>query len=110
MSRFTQTGKPVSFLKPLLATAVLAAIAALFICGIFSVSDTAYERQKESLTNALSRSITYCYTVEGSYPDRLEYIEENYGLIYNRELFYVDYRTNGANIYPDVTVLEIKEK
>ncbi|MGN0671784.1 MAG: hypothetical protein ACI4KE_04050, partial [Anaerovoracaceae bacterium] len=82
----------------------------LFICGIFSVSDTAYERQKESLTNALSRSITYCYTVEGSYPDSLEYIEENYGLIYNRELFYVDYRTNGANIYPDVTVLEIKEK
>ncbi len=109
MARFTQTKQTGSSPKTLLAAAVLAVIVALFTSGIFQIADTSYERQKESLVNALSRNIAYCYTVEGSYPESLEYIEENYGLIYNRELFYVDYKTNGANIYPDVTILEIKE-
>ena len=36
----------------------------------------------------------------------LEYLKENYGLTYNEDLFYVDYRTTGANLMPDVTIIE----
>ena len=36
----------------------------------------------------------------------LEYLKENYGLTYNEDLFYVDYRTTGANLIPDVTIIE----
>lgn len=80
----------------------------LFIQGIYSVSDSTVRRQKESLENAIMRDIVYCYSVEGSYPESLEYMQENYGLTYDKELFFVDYRVNGANLLPDVTIIERK--
>ena len=62
-------------------------------------------RQLESLENAIHQSIVYCYTLEGCYPESLEYMKEHYGLIYNEELFFVDYRLQGTNIMPDVTII-----
>lgn len=80
----------------------------LFVQGISSFSASTKRRQKESLENALMRSITYCYTMEGSYPESLDYLKEHYGLTYNEDLFFVDYRVSGANILPDVTIIERK--
>ena len=68
------------------------------------------KRQKESLENAIMRNITYCYTVEGTYPESLAYLKENYGLTYNEDLFFVDYRVSGSNILPDVTIIEREGK
>ena len=77
----------------------------VFIKGIASVSETTIDKQKESLTTALNRSITQCYAVEGTYPPSLEYIEHHYGLTYDHDKFFVDYQVYGANMYPTVTVL-----
>ena len=82
----------------------------VFIRGIASVSDTTLEKQKESLTTALERSITQCYAVEGTYPPSLEYIEEHYGLTYDHDRFFVDYQVYGSNMYPTVTVLTRNKK
>ena len=62
--------------------------------------------QKESLERALNRSIVYCYATEGTYPESLEDLKAHYGLTYDEDLFFVDYQTVGANIYPDVTIIE----
>ena len=72
------------------------------------MSEGTRKRQKESLENAVMRDVTYCYTVEGAYPESLEYLEEHYGLTYDEDLFFVDYRISGANIFPDITVIEKK--
>ena len=88
---------------------VFLAIALLFFQGISSVSSGTRKRQKESLENAITRSITHCYAVEGSYPASLEYLKENYGLTYDENLFFVDYQTIGSNILPDVTIIEREE-
>lgn len=88
---------------------VFLAIALLFFQGISSVSAGTRKRQKESLENAITRSITHCYAVEGSYPASLEYLKENYGLTYDEDLFFVDYQTIGSNILPDVTIIEREE-
>lgn len=80
-------------------------IAVLFIRGIASVSDTTLAKQRESLETALHRSISQCYAVEGLYPPTLDYIEQHYGLIYDKELFRVDYQPFGSNIFPDVTII-----
>ena len=77
----------------------------VFIKGIASVSETTIDKQKESLTTALNRSITQCYAVEGTHPPSLEYIENHYGLTYDHDKFFVDYQVYGANMYPTVTVL-----
>ena len=80
-------------------------IGILFVNGVSSVSETTLSKQKESLETALHRSISQCYAVEGIYPPSLSYIEENYGLTYDKELFHIDYQPFSSNIFPDVTIL-----
>ncbi len=95
-------GAKLIYLLPLLAFLLLFI---LFYQGVNSVSDTTLEKQKESLETALTRSITQCYAVEGAYPPDLTYIEEHYGLIYDKDLFFVDYQPVGSNIMPDFTII-----
>ena len=80
-----------------------------FSLGVSSLLADTGRREKESLERALRRSITYCYAVEGSYPESLSYLTEHYGLTYDHRHFFVDYRITGSNLYPDVTVLEVNE-
>ena len=97
---------PFAKLVYLLPLAAFLALFLLFYSSLQSVSDTALEKQRESLETALNRSIAQCYAVEGAYPPSLAYIKEHYGLLYNEELFYVDYQPIGSNIMPDVTILD----
>ena len=78
----------------------------LFFYGVSSVGNTQISKQKESLETALTRDITHCYAVEGMYPPNLAYIEEHYGLTYDKDLFFVDYQPIGANLRPDITIIE----
>ena len=41
-----------------------------------------------------------------SHTESLDYLKTNYGITYNEDLFFVDYRISGANIFPDVTIIE----
>ncbi len=110
MSRFTYKKQPRTVHKFLLSVCLFFAILFLFVGGISSLSSGTRQRQKESLENAIMRGITYCYAVEGAYPESLDYLRENYGLTYDENLFFVDYRVTGSNILPDVTIIERKEQ
>lgn len=70
----------------------------------FSTANLSYER--DLLEQALEKSIAQCYALEGSYPVSLEYLIAHYGLIYNEEHFYIDYRYIGGNLWPDITIIE----
>lgn len=83
---------------------VLAAV--IFICSVTSVSKGSVSAQRENLQSAINRAVIYCYAVEGTYPESLDYIKQNYGLVYDENLFYVDYKIRGANIFPDVTIIQ----
>ena len=77
---------------------LLAACTVLF--GAFSskLSDDNTKRSKSTLERALTRSITQCYALEGTY----------YGLTYNSDYYYIDYQYIGSNLRPDVTIIERK--
>ena len=90
----------------LLSVCVFLLVIILFIQGTTSLSGSTTARQKEALEHAITRSMTYCYSVEGIYPESLDYLKEHYGLRYNEDLFYVDYRITGANLMPDITIIE----
>lgn len=112
MARFSYTGSerrriPRS-ISLLLQLALWALIIGLFLYGIRTFSAYTREKQRESLDYALKRDIAECYALEGIYPPDIDYLREHYGLTYDENLFYVDYRTLGSNLYPDVTVLELK--
>ena len=84
------------------------AVLVIFYTGIDAFSADSIQRQKSNLEHALQRSITYCYATEGAYPQDLDYLKSHYGLTWDENLFYVDYRVSAANIYPDVTILNRK--
>ena len=106
MHRFEYEKRSRFFGKLLISVCVFLFVMFLFLSGVSSLSESTTKRQKEALEDAITQSISYCYSVEGVYPESLEYLKENYGLTYNEDLFYVDYRTTGANLMPDVTIIE----
>ena len=92
-------------------TAYLPILLLVVVLGVFiGFSDSFYQSsldsEKDVLQKALDRSITQCYALEGSYPNNLVYLEEHYGLTYNKERFFIDYQYIGDNLRPDVTIIE----
>lgn len=76
-----------------------------FVHMVSNISSDTVSRQEESLSQALSRCIVSCYCVEGTYPPNVAYLINHYGLLYDDDTFFIDYRFEGSNIYPDVSVL-----
>lgn len=110
MARFQYRKTAHTYRKFVLSVCAFALITGVFYQGVESLSSSTQKRQKESLENALIRNITYCYAVEGAYPENLDYLKEHYGLTYDEDRFFVDYQVIGANILPDVTIIEKGEK
>ncbi len=109
MNRFAM-GRPVrNFPLGLLLSALLfLAVAILTVEGLSSVSETTGQKGLESLETALLRDVVHCYATEGFYPPSLEYLEEHYGLTYDKSRYWIDYQPVGSNLMPDMTVLEIR--
>lgn len=106
MNRFGKKSSKLSFLSkakiPILA---FFALFLAFLYGISSVSSTTKEKQAESLKSTIHKNIVHCYAVEGTYPPSLDYLESHYGLIYDKDAFFVDYQSIGSNLMPDVTII-----
>ncbi len=85
-------------------------VIAAFLFGISFISSTSSKDQTKILTDAVSKDIIHCYAVEGYYPPNLKYIEEHYGLTYDKERYFIDYVPIGDNIMPSVTIVEIGKK
>ena len=105
MARFQEKRSPSVFRGLQLSVCMFVLIFALFFFGISHLSEDMVRRQKETLENALNRSITYCYAVEGAYPQSLEELERGYGLAYNKDAYIVSYDAFASNIMPNIQVL-----
>lgn len=88
-----------------ISIAIFLGIALIFIVAVDRLGRGQIKKQQESLENAIARDIVQCYAIEGQYPPTLEYMEDHYGLIYDKTTFFVDYQPIAANLYPDYTVL-----
>lgn len=89
-----------------LSILLFAGICVAFLDGFGTLSDTARRKQKESLENAIWRGVTQYYALEGRYPESLEDLTDTYGIRYDKKEYFVDYQIAGANILPDITVIE----
>ena len=56
------------------------------------------------LEDAIRKAAVHCYAIEGQYPENLEYLKKNYGLVVNHKNYIIEYRNIGANIMPDIFV------
>ena len=85
-------------------------VIAVFLMGISFIASTSSKDQTQILTDAVNKDIIHCYAVEGYYPPSLKYIEDHYGLTYDKTRYIVDYVPVGDNIMPSVTIVEISRK
>lgn len=110
MHRF-ETQKTGSSSKSFLLSVVcFCVIVCLFLLGVSRVSDRTDAQASETLHQAVSRGIVRCYTIEGAYPESLQYLKDYYGLTYDEERFFVDYQVLGRNLLPDVTIIDRREQ
>jgi len=86
----------------------------IFVCmlavagaGITGMRSRNTEQQLVVQKKAIERAAVLCYALEGFYPPRMEYLEEKYGLIVDRDRFFVVYRTFGSNIRPEISVYRL---
>ena len=80
----------------------------LFLCftlGINWMSREASQTELDILKQAIQRSVVHCYAAEGQYPESLAYLEERYGLRYDKEKYFIGYEVLGENIMPDITII-----
>ena len=77
-----------------------------FVIAVNRLEQNTAEEQKKALEAAIERNITSCYALEGMFPPGLDYMKQHYGLSYDEQLFFVDYRPIAANIRPDYIVIE----
>ena len=84
----------------------------VMLCFLAALSNLDQGRQEEGkyqLEKALRNASMACYAAEGIFPPSLEYLEKNYGVPVDHEMYTVIYEAIGSNLMPDITVLEKNE-
>ena len=85
------------------AILVLAIASAIFISAM--AGKNLQNQRAESIKDAVLRAAFQCYSVEGVYPDRLDYLEKAYGVMINHDEYRVTYDCYASNMPPKVQVL-----
>lgn len=106
MNRFIMHKQRNNSISVFIALILSVGALALFLSASDSWSNRFVQEQKETLERALTRAAVYCYSIEGAYPETLEYLEDAYGITYDKTLFFVDYQVLGSNLMPEITVIE----
>ncbi len=94
----------------IISAAVFCIVLSVFTLGVSRISDQTDAQAMQTLRQALNRGIIHCYTLEGAYPENLQYLKDHYGLTYDEERFFVDYQVLGSNILPEVTIIDRRDR
>lgn len=78
---------------------------AIFIYMVSSSTGENNDNQTEHyIEEAIRRASFQCYASEGSFPPDMEYIQKNYGIMFDSDDYIVDYQSRGGNLPPDIFV------
>ena len=108
MRRF-QAKKEKRHISGILSFLLIFLILVLSWKGLEGIESSTNAEQTQILEDALMRSITACYALEGAYPPDITYLVEHYGLVYDTEQYFIDYQYIGSNLRPDVTIIKRNE-
>jgi len=90
-----------------LSGAIFVVILIVFVWCVSLTSKSSIDEQKNSLYEAINKSVLQCYVTEGRYPESFEYIQEKYGITYDDSVFRVDYVIYGSNMLPEIDIIEL---
>lgn len=94
----------------LISAAVLGAVLYLFVQSIGALQSRTQADRLNALTDAIRRASVQCYAIEGRYPPSVEYLEEHYGIVIDRDRYHAFYSGWASNVMPDITVIPVTEQ
>jgi hypothetical protein len=105
-NRFGNTSRrPKGIFGVILPVGILLVILVLFSIGINYLVQANEQEALDSARNAIMRSTTHFYAVEGFYPPNISVLVEHYGLLLDEERFIFHYNAFASNIMPHIVVL-----
>lgn len=90
----------------LISFAVFAALIAFVLVMLANAEETSRAEALAAVEQSIIRAAVSCYAYEGFYPADIEYLEENYNLVINRDRYIVFYDRTGDNLMPNIIVAE----
>ena len=90
-----------------MSLAVFVLLAAIFLGGLSGMQAKTEEQQIKLLADALHRAAVSCFAIEGQYPASVQYILDNYGVVYDENKYIIVYQVFASNIAPTIQVLPI---
>lgn len=82
---------------------------ALICIGVYFGAGESDQSSKEEnlkqLEERLQQVVIQCFSIEGEYPQDLQYLKENYKIYIDEDLYQVNYLYQGANIKPQILVM-----
>ena len=83
---------------------ILIVAAAVFYTG--RLSEKVDQDHLQLLEETIRNYAVQCYALEGSYPEKIQYLEKNYTLDLNRDKYVYHYKFIGANMMPEIYVFK----
>jgi len=90
----------VQILSMLMVFAIIVAV--IFLMPSFRKSGGRI--RSDSIESTIRKYAIQCYAAEGSYPPDLGYLEDNYGLILDKEHYFYYYEAFSSNFMPEISV------
>ncbi len=90
----------------LVSAGIAVLLLVLFWGGINRIDDISRRQELILTEQAIRKAVIQCYAVEGIYPARLSYLEENYHLRIDTDHYYVVYNCVSSNFMPEIEVFE----
>lgn len=89
----------------IVATVVLAVLLAAVLVVANAARADARVQGAAALRSSILNAAKQCAAIEGSYPDSLQHLEDNYGLTINHDDYVITYECFADNLMPSVVVV-----
>lgn len=89
----------------IIAFAIFAAMIIWLVLALGNASHGSDGERLEQVKQSVENGITLCYAAEGAYPDSLDYLMSNYGVVIDESRYLVHYECFAANVRPTVSVI-----
>ena len=76
----------------------------LILLGFSNINKSTENLDIDRVKNSLDTALITCYSVEGCYPESVQYLIKNYGFTYDKNNYFITYDWQGDNVYPNIYV------
>lgn len=76
----------------------------LILFGFSNIDKSTENLDTDRVKNSLDTALITCYSVEGRYPNTVQYLKKYYGFTYDGSSYFITYDWQGENVYPNIHV------